>query len=256
MAALRFARETLTVNGVAVEMLTAGRGEPLMFWHGAGTIGGFDFALPWAERFRLLIPYHVGWGGSGDDDSIASMQDHVMHYLDLLDQLGLETIRLVGLSMGGWMAACFATQHAHRLKKLALVAPAGLRVPEFPITDLFKLRPEEIPGYLAANIEALRPFLPQPGDVEAAVRLFREQTSFARIAWERAYDPKLARWLHRITVPTLLVWGEADRIIPFGQAQSWTKLIPKAGLRSFKNAGHLVLNERPEAVAAIGDFLA
>lgn len=255
-AASRFAREEITVNGIRTEMLVAGQGAPLMFWHGAGTIGGFDWALPWTARYRVIIPYHPGWGGSADDEAIASMQDFVLHYLDLLDQLRLDRVRLVGLSMGGWMAATFAAQQAQRVEKLVLVAPAGLRVKEHPSTDVFRLRPEQVPGYLVANLEVLRPHLPDPGDIDAIVRIHREQTSFARIAWERMSDPKLPRWLHRITMPTLLVWGEDDRIIPFGQAETWARLIPGARVASFKRAGHLVLNEAPAAVAAIGDFVA
>jgi pimeloyl-ACP methyl ester carboxylesterase len=204
----------------------------------------------------VIIPYHPGWGGSADDETISSMQDYVLHYLDLLDQMRLDRVRLVGLSMGGWMAATFAAQQAQRVEKLVLVAPAGLRVPQHPTIDIFRLRPEEIVAHLVANFEILRPYLPAPDDVDAIVRLHREQTSLARIAWERASDPKLARWLHRITMPTLLVWGEADRIVPFGQAQTWAELIPGARVQGFKNAGHLVLNEAQAAVTAIGDFLA
>jgi pimeloyl-ACP methyl ester carboxylesterase len=222
-AAIAFQREKITVNGVKVELLTAGAGEPLMFWHGAGTLGGWEFALPWAKRFKVLIPLHPGWGGSDDGTHMTSMQDYVMHNLEMLDQLGLQRINLVGLSMGGWMAASFTSQHAHRVRKLALVAPAGLKVPD---------------------------------DLDFIVERYRESTSFARLAWERMDDPKLARWLHRISVPTLLAWGEADRIVPFGQAQTWAGLIPDATIHSFPGGGHLLLNEQPAAVEAIGDFMA
>lgn len=249
--------EELTVNGFKVQMMVAGQGEPLMFWHGAGTIGGWDFALPWAEKFKVYLPYHLGWGGSADDASMTSMQDYVMHYLDLLDQLKLDKFRLVGLSMGGWMAATFASQHAHRLKKLVLVAPAGLRDKAHPIADIFKIKPENLLPSLVENINVLVPFLPKdPNDVDFIVGAYREQTSLARIAWERSYDPKLPKYLHRINVPTLLVWGKQDKIIPAAQAATWQKLIPGAQVKLFEPAGHLVLNEKPESVRAIGEFLA
>jgi pimeloyl-ACP methyl ester carboxylesterase len=252
-----FQREMVDVNGVRTEVLTAGAGEPLVFWHGAGTIGGWDFALPWAERFKVVIPLHPGWGGSDDGTHMTSMQDYVMHYLELLDLLGLRRINLVGLSLGGWMAATFATQHSERLRKLVLVAPAGLRVKEHPTADIFRIKPEAILGELTANIAALLPYLPKdPGDLDFIVERYRESTSYARLAWERPYDPKLGHWLHRISVPTLLVWGDADRIVPFGQAASWARLIPGASIRSFAGGGHLLLNEMPEAVAAIAEFLA
>jgi len=252
--AVSWKSDVLTVNGIKTEILSAGKGEPLMFWHGAGTGGGWDFAAPWTEKFKVYIPYHLGWGGSGDDTSMTNVQDYVMHYLDVLDALKIGKFNLVGLSMGGWFASTFATQHAERLKKLVLVAPAGLRDKAHPSTDIFKIKPEEIATYLAENLSALGP-PPDPTDIEFIVNAYREQTSFARIAWERMYDSKLPKYLHRITVPTLLVWGRQDKIIPVGQSETWSKLIPGSIVKIFEPAGHLVLNEKPEAVNAITEFL-
>ena len=252
--AVQWQSDELTVNGVKTQILSAGQGEPLMFWHGAGTGGGWDFAAPWTEKFKVFIPYHPGWGGSGDDTSMTSVQDYVMHYLELLDQMKLGKINLVGLSMGGWFASTFATQQSGRLKKLVLVAPAGLRDKQYPSTDIFRIKPEELAPYLAENLAALGP-PPDPHDLDFVVNSYREATSFARIAWERMYDPKLPKYLHRISVPTLFVWGKQDKIIPLGQAQTWTKLVPGSTLKVFEPAGHLVLNEKPEAVRAVTEFL-
>ncbi|HYC15284.1 MAG TPA: alpha/beta hydrolase [Stellaceae bacterium] len=250
-----FKREELSVNGIKTVMLTAGKGEPLMLWHGAGTFHGFDFALPWAEHFRVLIPFHPGFGLSADDPSITGIHDYVMHYVELLDQLGLASVNLVGFSLGGYIAASFAAEHGHRIRKLVLVAPAGLRVPEHPMVDLFRVPPEQVPGYLVANMEVLLPHLPKGPDIDFMVERYRESTSLARVAWERSYDPKLPKWLHRLRMPTLLVWGNQDRLIPVGQAAAWAKLIPDARIRSFDHAGHLVLDESPDSVRAITDFL-
>jgi len=82
-----FRREKLKVNGVDVIMLTAGSGEPLLFFHGAGTWHGFDFALPWASRFQVMIPYHPGWGESADAPEMTTPDDYALHYLELIDQL-------------------------------------------------------------------------------------------------------------------------------------------------------------------------
>jgi hypothetical protein len=84
-----FKRQTHTLNGVKTVVLTAGKGEPLVFWHGAGTFTGFDFAKPWAEKFRVLIPFHPGFGESGDDPAMTDPHDYVMHYLDLFAALDL-----------------------------------------------------------------------------------------------------------------------------------------------------------------------
>jgi pimeloyl-ACP methyl ester carboxylesterase len=251
-----FQREEHTVNGIKVVMLTAGKGEPLMFWHGGGTFHGFDFAVPWASKYKVMIPFHPGFGDSADDTSISSMHDYVMHYLELFDQLALNKVNLVGFSMGGFMAASFAVEQAHRLRKLVLVAPAGLKVPGHEMTDLFRVPGEQLPSYLVENMEVLLPHLPTGQDVDFIVGGYREMTSVARVLWERSYDPKLPKWLHRVKVPTLLVWGEGDRLVPVGQAPAWAKLLPSATIRTFKGAGHLVLDERPESVGAVTEFLA
>jgi len=253
--AVTWKSEELTVNGVKTQVLSAGKGDPLMFWHGAGTGGGWDFAAPWTEKFKVYIPYHPGWGGSADDTSMTTTQDFVMHYLELLDLMKLGKINLVGLSMGGWFASTFATQHSERLKKLVLVAPAGLRDKAHPTTDIFRIKPEELAPYLAENLAALGP-PPDPHDLDFVVNSYREATSFARLAWERIYDVKLPKYLHRISVPTLFVWGKQDKIVPEAQSATWTKLVKGSKLKTFSPAGHLVLNEKPEAVKAVRDFLA
>lgn len=250
-----FTRETVTIAGVKTVYLTAGSGEPLLFLHGGGTFHGFEFAKPWAKQFKVIVPFHPGFGESGDDPTLSSMQDYVMHYVELLDRLGLQKVNLVGFSLGGWLAASFATQHAHRLKKLVLVAPAGLKVPEAPSVDLFSVPGEQIPGMLVHDFEVIKPHLPTGFDVDFTVDRFREITTVAKVAWERMHDPKLPRWLHRINVPTLLVYGDEDRIIPAAQGPHWAKLIPGSAVRNFPKAGHLVLDEKPEAVEAVQRFL-
>ena len=253
--AVQWKSEELTVNGVKTQVLSAGKGEPLMFWHGGGTVGGWDFAAPWTEKFKVYLPLHPGFGGSGDDPGMTTIQDYVMHYLDLLDALKVGTFNLVGFSLGGWIASTFATQHADRLKKLVLVAPAGLWVKEHPTTDLFRLKPEELAPALAENLSVLGP-PPDPHDIDALVAGYREFSTLARIAWQRIYEPKLAKYLHRITVPTLFVWGKQDKIVPEAQSATWTKLVKGSKLQTFSPSGHLVLNEKPEAVRAIAEFLA
>jgi pimeloyl-ACP methyl ester carboxylesterase len=146
-----FNREVHSVGGVKIVMLTAGSGEPLVFFHGAGTFHGFEFAKPWAERFRVLIPFHPGFGDSGDDPAMTDLHDYVMHYLEFFDALGLEEMRLVGFSLGGYLAAKFAMEHGHRVKKLVLVSPAGLRDDDHPTADVLAIHGEQFRGDQAAS---------------------------------------------------------------------------------------------------------
>jgi pimeloyl-ACP methyl ester carboxylesterase len=248
--------QRVRINGREIVVHTAGQGEPVVLWHGAGTFTGWDWIKPLAEGFRLIAPVHPGYGESEDDPRITSIQDYVMSYLDLFDELGLDTFNLVGHSLGGWMAATFATQHSRRLRKLVLASPVGLHVPEAPTLDIFRLEPEALLPKLVADMRFFEGKLLNPPEIEVMVNSYRELSSTARIAWERNYDPKLSRYLHRINVPTLLVWGEQDRLIPAVQAQVWASHIATAQVRIVPDVGHLVLEESPMGMQIVKEFLA
>jgi pimeloyl-ACP methyl ester carboxylesterase len=248
-------REELTVDGVKTVIYSAGTGDPLVFFHGAGTIDGFDFMEPWADKFRVIAPYHPGFGESGDDTSFTDLHDYVMHYLELFDLLKLDTFNLVGLSLGGYLAAKFASEHGHRVKKLALIAPAGMIDPKHPILDIIAIPGEQIPGLLTSNFEVIKKKLPEKPDLDFIGERYRESGTVARLLWEHPADPKFMRYLHRIKVPTMIVWGDEDKIIPVQQTELWGKHIPHADIRIIKGAGHLVHLEKPEAAEAIAKFL-
>ena len=91
-----FERRQMTVNGADVVLFVGGSGEPLVFLHGAGTVSGFNFAASWAQKFKVYLPYHPGFGESPDSAAITSIDDYVLHYLELLDHLELDKVRLVG----------------------------------------------------------------------------------------------------------------------------------------------------------------
>jgi pimeloyl-ACP methyl ester carboxylesterase len=250
-----YSEERFTINGVETVVLVAGEGEPLVFFHGAGTITGFDAMLPLAERFKLIVPFHPGYGPTADDTTVDSIHDLRRHYLDLLDALGLEDFALAGQSMGGWLAANFAVDHAERIKRLVLAAPLGLKVDEHPTQDIFALPGEELPAYLTADLSVFDGHVPVPPTPEFLADRYRELTSTARILWARSYDLKLPRWLHRLTMPTLILWGDADRLIPVEQAARWGKLIPGAEVKTLPGVGHLIFDESREAVDALAGFV-
>ena len=249
-----FNEEHVDVNGIDTAVFTAGDGDPLVFLAGAGTAPGFDGLLRLADQFRLILPHHPGFGSSADDTSITRIEDYVLHYLDVFDALGLDEVSLVGHSVGGSMAAWLAIYSPRRVRRLVLAAPFGLRVPDHPTIDFFSLNDDEIPGYLANDMSVYSHY-PNPLTPEFLALLYREGTSFARIGWERNYDLKLHKWLHRLTMPTLLLWGTADRLIPSEQASVWAELIPEAEVRTVPGAGHLLFNESQEAVSAVADFV-
>jgi pimeloyl-ACP methyl ester carboxylesterase len=127
-----FTRSEYDINGVKTVVQSIGSGPVLVFLHGTGTFTGFEVARAWAAHHTVLIPFHVGFGDSGDSDAIDTVEDHVLHYMDLFDRLGLENFDLAGFSLGGWLAAEFAIRQPQRLRRLVLVAPAGLVVDAAP----------------------------------------------------------------------------------------------------------------------------
>jgi pimeloyl-ACP methyl ester carboxylesterase len=253
---VKFKREVLTVDGVKTVIHTAGKGDPVVFFHGAGTADGFDAVSAWTDRFRVIVPYHPGFGESGDDPTFTDFHDYVMHYLELFDLLKLKTFRLVGLSLGGNFAARFAMEHGHRVEKLVLIAPYGMIDPKNPATDLIPVPGDKVLGLLVSDINVLLKLLPAEPDIDFIGDRYREAGTFARLVWEHPYDAKFVRYLHRIKSPTLIVWGDEDKVVPVAQTKAWKKAIPHAEIKTFKKAGHLVYLDKPEAMVAIGKFLA
>lgn len=250
-----FKREEFMVDGVKTVVHSAGQGDPLVFFHGAGTVDGFAFAERWTDKHRVIVPYHPGFGESGDDPSFTSLHDYVMHYLELFDMMKLDRINLVGLSLGGYLAAKFASEHGHRIKKLALIAPAGMIDHDHPPRDILMVPGDQLVGLLVSNFDMLKPFLPEKPDMDFIGERYREAGTVARLLWEHPADPKFMRYLHRVKMPTMILWGEEDKLVPVQQAETWRKFIPHSDIKVFKGAGHLVHLDKPEAVDTIGKFL-
>ncbi|MGH8148994.1 MAG: alpha/beta fold hydrolase [Steroidobacteraceae bacterium] len=253
-----FKRHEYSVNGVKTVVHVGGQGRPVVYWHGAGAWHGIDFARPWTERFKVIAPFHPGWGDSGDEPRLDCMREYLLHYLDLFDQLNLAQFDLVGFSLGGWMAAEFAVAHGHRVRKLVLVAPAGLQDPANPGPPMGGWTLDEMYAHLVSDVSLLEPYLPhRPEEAEHhKAAIAREMQSTGRLASQGAFNPHLERWLHRATMPTLLVWSKADRIAPYGRSAKWMELLPNAKLATFEQAGHLVLDELEEARESVAKFLA
>jgi pimeloyl-ACP methyl ester carboxylesterase len=255
-----FTHRTVRINGIDTVLLEAGSGPTLVFLHGAGTVTGFDFASPWTDKFRVVIPYHPGFGPSADDPAVTEIHDYVLHYLELFDTLGLDKVRLVGQSMGGFISTALAVEQGHRIEKLVLVCPIGLPVPtEHATVNFLATPPQELPALLAHDPLTVVKHLPtgEPSAAFIAERV-KEAATAGRVLGDgtRTFDAKLPRYLHRVTMPTLLVWGNQDRLTPTAQHRTWAKALPHATVNLFDNAGHLVLDEAPASVRAIAEFLA
>jgi pimeloyl-ACP methyl ester carboxylesterase len=242
--------ETIDVAGKSTVIMNGGQGETFVYLH--STLGESFMWLPFyqgfAKHFRVLVPTHPGFGQSGGFDQIDTIEDMAFHYLEMFDALGLEQVYLGGVSLGGWIAAEFAVRWPERVKKLWISAAPGLWVENEPLGDLFRLSQDrnalrkllfhDPQGAMATLIIKEHP------DEQTMLSAYQSMTVLARLVWERPYDPKLAGRLHRVQCPTLLLWGEHDRLVPPAYGKAYQQHIPGSELVLIKDCGHLPMFEK------------
>jgi pimeloyl-ACP methyl ester carboxylesterase len=240
-----------SVRDVSVRMLRAGSGPPVVFLHGAnGLPQWLPFFEQLAETCDVRVPEHPGYGTSDNPPWLRNIADLAMYYLDFLDDLGIDKVHLVGHSLGGWTAAELAVRSCARLASLTLLAPAGLRIKGILSGDLFMWGPDEAVRNVYYDQSIAERILALPvSDDDADIALTNRFTS-AKFGWEpRWYSPSLERWLHRISVPTLVLWGAEDKIFPKDYAARWGERIANAAVEIIPECGHVPMVEKAETTA-------
>jgi len=247
MAAL----DRLSAHGIELEVLRAGAGHPMLLLHGMTPL---DPAAPvvdlLAAHAKIVAPSHPGFGGSPRPAAFDTMYDLVHLYRDLLDHLPHETVTLLGLSFGGWLAAEIATLGHPRVDALVLVDAVGIKVGDretSDILDVFNTAPSVVrertwhdPARWAPDFDAMSD--------EALVAHARNRDALCLYAWDPyMYNPQLARWLGRIAVPTLVLWGASDRMVTPAYGRAYSALIPGARFELIDAPGHHPHIEQPEA---------
>jgi len=246
--------EMIDVGGTRVHTLIGGSGPPVLTLHGAGGPRGWRrWMAALAERYTVYVPAHPGFGTSDAADWMESVDDLARFYLWFLDAIGLDRAHVLGQSLGGWTAAELATMAPGRVDRLVLVAAVGLK-PERSdneILDVFFHTPEEVLRHTLYAPESVPEYAevygatPTPAAIEITTRN-REMT--ARLTWKPyMHNPRLPHFLPRVTVPTLIVWGREDRIVPLECGEQYQRLLPNAVLRVLERCGHVPPLEHPEA---------
>jgi pimeloyl-ACP methyl ester carboxylesterase len=248
---------TMTVRGSSVPVKRAGAGPTMVMLHGGGGAPRFLPAMQTlAQSFEVIVPQAPGFGGGDPPPWLETVSDLANFYLEVLDALDLHAVHLVGLSLGGWVAADLAVRDASRLASLTLMDAPGIHVDGVKQLDPFMLNDEQAVREIyfdptLADEAVARVLNPENEDVRLA-----NQRMVAKLAWEpRFHDPQLQRWLHRIRVPTLIVWGENDRLFPPAYAEAWHRAIAGSRLVVLPRCGHLPIQERPEEfTASVAEF--
>lgn len=169
-------------------------------------------------------------------------------YLDLIDYLDLNDVILLGFSMGGWAAAEIAVMNTQRFSKLVLVDSVGVK-PGGPfdrdIADVFALPPAELLR-ISWHDPSKAPDLANMTDEEIQL-LAAQRVALGFYTWEPyMHNPKLPYRLHRIDIPTLLIWGESDGIVSPEYGRAFCDMIPGASMVVVPDAGHAPQIEQPE----------
>ena len=259
----RYSESTVTVGRTEVSLLRGGSGRTLLVLHEElGHPGWLSWHEELSRDHSLLLPAHPGFGALPRADWVSSVRDLAGFYSRMLREMRLGPVDVIGFSLGGWIAAEMAAADAGQFRRMALVAPAGVRPPEGEILDLFIVTAR---AYLDASVHdaAATPEFASLYGGEATPEQFEvwedARAESARLAWKPyMHNPSLPHLLEAVQgLPTLLVWGREDKIIPLSAGQAYGRAIAGSELLVLDNCGHRPEIERTsEFVNRVRGFLA
>jgi pimeloyl-ACP methyl ester carboxylesterase/mannose-6-phosphate isomerase-like protein (cupin superfamily) len=258
------ATRTLAVDGlgeVPVTFTEYGSGRPVLLLHGGAgpfSVTGFAALLSSSEPAHVIVPVHPGFDGTPRPDQLSSVASLGAVYAQLLRELGLSDVCVIGNSIGGWIAAELALAESAapdcRVSSVVLVNAAGLQIAEAPAADFFSLTMDQVFDLSYFNPDAFRIDLATLPD-ERKAAMAANRAALLAYGGHATADPSLLGRLPAITIPVLVVWGSADRMIPPEHGRAYASAIPGAQLRLIEHAGHLPQLEAPaELLAAVCAF--
>lgn len=244
----------------------AGDGPPLLFFHPLSGLAWDPLLTQLAGRHTVYAPEHPGTS-PGDPHAISHVQtfwELLLCYEELTRGLGLDRPAALGHSFGGMVAADLAATFPRLFSKLVLLSPVGLWRDDAPIPlmEMVAGPPEDIPKYLFAHpdSDAARAALAFPADPELIPRAIAQSAwnigCTTKFAWPIA-DHGLDRRLHRVRVPTLIVWGRDDALIPVAYASEFGSRIADSQVEVIDDCGHELQADQPERTwITVSKFLA
>lgn len=242
----------IDVDGCKLHVLRAGKGEPVLFLHGASGGGTWlPFMQDLSSDHEFLAPEHPGFGLSSDPAWLDNVSDLAYFYLDVLEKLNLGPVHLIGTSLGAWMAAEMAVRNTTLIKSLTLVCAVGILAEGQPIDDVFRLPADQ---HLRRFCHGEKNAQERQNALAAADPAIsaKNKATVVRLGWRpRFYNPDLEKWLHRIQRKTLILWGESDYIVPVRFGEAYRQLIPGAEMVVLPRAGHAPYIEEPAAFNAV-----
>jgi len=265
---------SVEVNGgkFQMEVVDSGSGDPLLYLHGIAAKQEDGFLAELATNHRVIAPRIPGFGGSTGSEHLSDIHDLVYLYLDLLDELELRDIPIVGQGLGGMLAAELAAVQPVRFPKVVLIGSLGLWDQEHPVLDFFSVPPTEFAAAMYADQEseaalaiatAPQAKLPEVDPetdegkeiIDYYVERAKSMSTAAKYLWPIP-NKGLSKRLHRVTQPTLLVWGAADGICPPLYAGYFGAALSNSSKEIVAGAAHMVHVEKAKEVSrVINNFL-
>jgi pimeloyl-ACP methyl ester carboxylesterase len=243
---------SVLAQNMGLKLEQFGTGQPLLVLHGGGgkaTVAAFAQSL--ADSFNVILPTHPGFDGTERSTRIFSIKELAAAYVGLLAAAKLENVVVIGFSMGGWIAAEMAVHLPQTMAGLILVDAVGITVSGEDVLDVFSIAPNQIadfsfhePNKFRIDMAALSP--------EKKSML---QANFAALAiYGRALnmqDPDLAARLSVIDVPSLVIWGESDRVASPTYGKAFAAAMPGSCFELIASCGHLPQLEQPAALRSL-----
>lgn len=251
--------ERIEIAGISVEALIAGSGPPLLFLHGGDYFAQHrEFFDRLARHWRVVVPRHPGFGNSERPHGFRTVHDLAYLYLDLLERGDLGKATLVGSSFGGWVALEMCIRCVDRIDRLVLIDSVGVKFggrEERDIADIYALASEEVLRRSFFDPARMAPDYARLSDDELTA-IARDRQATALYGWRPyMHNPGLRQWLHRVSVPTLVIWGENDGVVTQDYGHKLCRSLPNSRFEAIREAGHYPQIERPDEVAdAIGRF--
>lgn len=244
--------QSIDVAGLTLDVEIHGSGQPLLYLHPEHFLHlNAPFIKKLSTHWRVFVPRHPGFDGRTPPTDFRTVSDIAYLYLDLLEAMDITTPLVVGSSFGGWIGLEMAVRHAARLRGLALLSPLGAKLSgreEREFADLFVMPTEDVQRCLfAGEAPNLDDF-----DDSTLTQYACDRQYVAYYAWKPyLHNPSLARWLHRITIPTQLVWGAGDGFVAPQYGERLAQQLTQCRLEMLDSAGHYPQLERTDDVVTI-----
>jgi pimeloyl-ACP methyl ester carboxylesterase len=235
---------------VSVSVSSYGAGRPVLLLHGGAgpqSMTGFAEQLAAAHHVNALVPTHPGFGGTDRPAALTSIRPLADLYDDLIDELGLGEVTIIGNSIGGWLTAELALLKSPRIRDIVLIDAVGIEVPGHPVADFFNLTMDEVFSRSFHNPE---PFRVDPASMppQAQAVAAGNRAALSAYAGESMSDPTLAARLSSLTTPTLVLWGASDQIVDADYGRAYAQAIPTAHFELLTETGHSPQMETPAQV--------